>query len=177
MSDIEMCSGYGQFHTNEPDSNNPTKKLTEYLTIDRVAINRMIDEPQQVGKEKAQWFIPSTYMSRNAEQQKQHGLYHALTVDLDKQPPAVQEVAEIIDMQLGHVNYEIYTTASATKENQKCRVIIWFDKPLGFVEWNICQQILNERLEQLGIMPDRALEKAAQLIYLPNRGAFLSNSL
>ena len=166
-----FCSGYGQFHTNEPDPSKPTKKLTAYLAIGRAVISRMVDKPQQVSKDKAQWLIPSTLPSRNAEDQKQHGLYYALTVDLDKQPPAVQQVAEIIDMQLGHVNYEIYNTASATKDNQKCRVIIWLDKPLGFVEWNICQQILNDRLEQLGIMPDRALEKAAQLVYLPNRGA------
>lgn len=172
MSDIKMCSGIGQFHTNEPDPSNPTKKLTEYSTIDRAAISRRVDKPQKVSKDKAQWLIPSTYMSRNADQQKQHGLYCALTVDLDKQPPAVQQVAQIIDMQLGHVNYEIYNTASAIQENQKSRVLIWLDKPLGFVEWNICQQILNDRLEQIGIMPDRALEKAAQLVYLPNRGAF-----
>ena len=162
-----FCSGYGQFHTNEPDPSKPTKKLTAYLAIGRAVISRMVDKPQQVSKDKAQWLIPSTLPSRNAEDQKQHGLYYALTVDLDKQPPAVQQVAEIIDMQLGHVNYEIYNTASATKDNQKCRVIIWLDKPLGFVEWNICQQILNDRLEQLGIMPDRALEKAAQLAVSP----------
>ena len=168
----QFCSGIGQFHTNESDLSKPTKKLTEYLTIDRAAISRMVDKPQQVSKDKAQWLISSTYMSRNADQQKQHGLYYALTVDLDKHPPPVNEVAEIIDMQLGHVNYEIYNTASATEENQKCRVLIWIDTALGFVDWNICQQILNDRLEQLCLMPDRALEKAAQLVYLPNRGAF-----
>jgi len=168
----QFCSGIGQFHTNEPDPCNPNKKVTEYLTIDRAAISRMVDNPQEVSKDKAQWLIPSSHMSRNAEQQKQPGLYYALTIDLDKTPPAVREVAQIIDMQLGHVDYVIYSTASATQDNQKCRVIIWLDKPLGFVDWNICQQILNDRLELSGIMPDRALEKAAQLVYLPNRGAF-----
>ena len=171
MSDIKMCSGIGQYHTNEPDPSKP-KKLTEYLTIGRSAISQLVDKPQQVSKDKAQWLIPSSHMSRNAEQQKQHGLYYALTVDLDKQPPSVNEVAQIIDMQLGHVSYEIYNTSSATEENQKCRVIVWLDNALRFDDWQICQQIINDRLELSGIMPDRALEKASQLVYLPNRGAF-----
>ena len=172
MSDIKMCSGIGQFHTNEPDLSKPTKKLTEYLTIDRAAISRMVDKPQQVSKDKAQWLIPSTYMSRSFISQERHGEYLALTVDLDKQPPSVKELAEIIKRMIGVVNYEIYNTSSATKENQKSRLIIWLDKSLGFDDWSLCQKILNDRLEQLGIMPDRALERSAQLVYLPNRGAF-----
>ena len=59
MSDIKMCSGYGQFHTNEADPSKPNKKLTEYLAIGGLAINTMVDKPQQVGKDKAQWLIPS----------------------------------------------------------------------------------------------------------------------
>jgi hypothetical protein len=62
MNDIEMCSGIGQFHTNEPDPSKATKKLTEYLAIGRAAISQMADKPQQVTKEKAQWLIPSNHM-------------------------------------------------------------------------------------------------------------------
>jgi hypothetical protein len=36
----------------------------------------------------------------------------------------------------------------------------------------MAQQLLNDKLEALGIKPDRAAERAAQLCYLPNKGKF-----
>jgi hypothetical protein len=172
INEFQMCSGIGQFHTNEPAPKIPPKTLTEYLTIDIDGIRALVDNPKSVSKKQSQWFIPSTHMSRSFISQEQHGEYLALTVDLDKQPPSVKELAEVIKRMIGCVNYEIYNTSSATKENQKSRLIIWLDKSLGFDDWSLCQKILNDRFDEFEIIADRALERSAQLVYLPNRGAF-----
>lgn len=54
-SPVKMCSGYGQFHTNEPDPDEPHKKLTPYAQITLEQIREMVRNPPSVEKEKAQW--------------------------------------------------------------------------------------------------------------------------
>jgi hypothetical protein len=67
-------------------------------------------------------------------------------------------------------DYEIYNTSSATLDNQKARILIPLLEPLKFADWSLAQQILNDKLEALGIVPDRANERSAQVCYLPNKG-------
>jgi len=73
---------------------------------------------------------------------------------------------------LNGCDFELYNSSSATVDNQKARVLIPLDKPLCYVDWHLAQQTLNDKLEALDIIPDRASERAAQLCYLPNRGEF-----
>ncbi len=169
----KLCSGFGQHHTNEP-TDDPGKQKTRkpYADITFNEIKRMVDNPDRVDKSSAQWLIPSTLKSRNFKEQEKNGKYWLLWLDFDDVPPALDEIKKhLIDI-IGDVDFEVYNTASATKENPKCRALIPLHQWLKFEDWTRCQQILNDKFEELGIIPDRANQRAAQLCYLPNRGRF-----
>ena len=167
MNDLtthQMVSGIGADHTD--------KYGKEYLTIGWDAITALVDKPQQVAKAQAQWLIPSSHKTRTFKEQEQHGQYYCLWVDLDDKPPKIYDLADHLNSLLSGFDYELYTTSSATVDNQKARVLIPLNKHLSFMNWRMAQQLLNDKLEALGIKPDRAAERAAQLCYLPNNGKF-----
>ena len=82
------------------------------------------------------------------------------------------EIAEIIESLIPGCDYEIYTSKSATQDNQKCRILIPLKTPLSGTDWVLYQQILNDKLQDNDITPDRASERPGQLCYLPNCGKF-----
>ncbi|WP_293008138.1 hypothetical protein [Nitrosomonas sp.] len=168
--DVSMplfCSGYGQYHTNESGK----KARKPYLQIDLAGIRQLVDNPQQVDKSQSQWLIPSTLLSRTFKEQEKDGEFYLLWADIDMNPSGVNAIAETIEDLLPGCDYEIYTSKSATEENRKCRVLIP-SKPLFGFNWVICQEILNDKLQEKDITPDRKSEGAAQLCYLPNQGMF-----
>ena len=172
MIDVLMTSGFGQFHSNELDINKPNKKLTPYLTIGWSDICHLANNPQQVEKTRAQWIIPSTLFSRCFKTQEELGEFWMLWADLDDNPPTLPDLAEKLVEIIDDADFELYNSRSATVENQKARLLIPLEKPLSGINWMLAQEILNDKLEALGIKTDRATERAAQLCYLPNRGAF-----
>ena len=169
----KLCSGFGQFHSNEK-TNDPDKQKTRkpYADITFNEIKRMVDNPDRVDKPSSQWLIPSTLKSRTFAEQEKNGKYWLLWLDFDDNPPPIRTIKKhLIDI-VGDADFEIYNTSSATEDNQKCRVLIPLHQWLKFEDWTRCQQILNDKFEELGIIPDRANQRAAQLCYLPNRGRF-----
>ncbi len=165
---VRLCSGFGQFHTNEANPDKPQKKLTPYVGITLDEIRALVDNPQQVDKKEAQWVIPSAVMSRTFKVQEQKGEYRFLWADIDKGAPPLDVLAEMFK----DYPFEIYTSRSATRENPKSRILLPLSKPLCWLDWTMCQKILNDDLEAAGIEPDRVSERSAQLCYLPNRGEF-----
>ncbi|PXX14775.1 uncharacterized protein DUF3987 [Nitrosomonas ureae] len=163
-----LCSGYGQFHTDEPGKDN----RKPYAQINFKGIQSLVDTPQKIDKQLAQWLIPSTLLSRTFKEQEARGVFWMLWADIDQATKPLIEIAEIIDSSIPDCDYEIYTSKSATQDNQKCRILIPLNKPLSGSDWVFCQQILNDKLESNGIIPDRASERPAQLCYLPNRGEY-----
>ena len=115
---VVLCSGFGQFHTNEADPDKPLKKLTQYVGITLDEIRALVDNPQQVDKKEAQWVIPSAVMSRTFKVQEQEGEYWFLWADLDKDAPPLDELVEMFS----DYAFEIYTSRSATSENPKSRI-------------------------------------------------------
>ena len=167
MNDLtthQMVSGIGADHTDRYGK--------EYLTIGWDAITALVDKPQQVDKAQAQWLIPSSYKTRTFKEQELHGQYYCLWADLDDKPPKIYDIADHFNNLLSGSDYELYNTSSATVDNQKARALIPLNKPLSFMNWRMAQQVLNDKLEALGIKPDRAAERAAQLCYLPNKIKF-----
>ena len=167
MNDLtthQMVSGIGADHTD--------KYGKEYLAIAWDAITALVDNPQQVDKAQAQWIIPSIHKTRTFKEQEQHGQYYCLWVDLDDKPPKIYDLADHLDSLLSGCDYELYNTSSATVDNQRARALIPLKNPLSFMTWRMAQQILNDKLEELRIKPDRATERAAQPCYLPNKGKF-----
>jgi len=157
-----FCSGFGQYHSD--------KNGQPYADISLTEIQNLVDNPAQCEKQKSQWIIPSTLKSRRFSDQEQSGQYWLLWLDFDDNPPALNEIKRHLIKIIGNADFEIYNTSSATLPNQKSRGLIPMDQWLGFEDWTRCQRILNDKFEALGIKPDRANERAAQLCYLPNRG-------
>ena len=167
-----FVSGFGQFHTNELDAENPNKKLTPYVTINLLGIRALVDNPQSVDKVKAQWLIPSTNACRTFATQEQSGEFWMLWADLDKETKPLDAVAEVLDAIIRGRDREQYTSRSAQENNPKSRILIPIIKPLCGGDYLLCQEVLNDKLAERGLTPDRATERAGQLCYLPNRGDF-----
>jgi len=163
-----LCSGYGQFHTCEPGKDN----RKPYAQINLEGIRQLVDKPQQVDKSQAQWLIPSTLLSRSFKEQEANGEFWMLWADIDINHNGITAIAGIVESLILGCDYEIYTSKSATEDNQKCRILIPLDKPLSVADWGLYQQILNDKLQDNDITPDRASERPAQLCYLPNRGEY-----
>ena len=166
-----MVSGFGQFHTNEPDPDKPNKKLTPYQHITFDGIRALVDNPQQVDKAQAQWLIPSSLQSRDFKRQEVEGQFWMLWADFDTDPQSVERVAQAVDLVTGGSDYEVYNSRGATVNRPKSRALIVLANPLSGGDWVVCQQVLNDKLKAQGLSTDRASERAAQLCYLPNRGA------
>jgi hypothetical protein len=163
MEHIKLCSGFGVTHSS---SNKPLS------TMIWDEITALIDCPQDVEKSKSQWVIPSTLASRRCNDQEEAGKYWMLWADIDHAPPSASELAKTVEGIVEGCRFEVYTTKSATEDNQKSRVLIPLGKKLSPQQWLLCQEILNDQLELSLINPDRSSEKLAQLLFLPNRGEY-----
>lgn len=171
-TEAKLVSGIGSYHTNEPDPNKPDKKLRPYDVITWSEILELVDNPQEVKKRQARWIIPSTLQSRNFFKQEAEGKFYILWSDLDDNQLCLRELAETIDNILDGADFELYTSKSATSEFLKMRLLVPLAMPISGKEWVLTQEILNDKLEAAGVIPDRASQGAAQLCYLPNRGEF-----
>lgn len=164
--EARLCSGEGQYHS--PNAKANPRALE---TITGAAVVAMLNHPQTVPKARARWAIFSDHLSRGAEDQRQHGRFYALWADLDRDPPILQDAADRLAESLG-ATVLAYHSASATPDNPKARLVVPLATACPGHRFEACQRILNNRLEALGITPDRATERANQVCYLPNRGEF-----
>ncbi|NDF98914.1 MAG: hypothetical protein EB101_08325, partial [Chitinophagia bacterium] len=157
-----MVSGFGKYHG---------KNVGSYAEITYTQIQALVDNPQQVEKDVAQWVIPSTLQTRVHAEQREFGEFWMLWADLDKNPLNINLVEELVRA-LG-CDYEIYASRSATSGLPKCRVLIPLPYGISGADWLICQRLLNDHFEHEGRMtPDRTTQKAGQPCYLPNRGKY-----
>ncbi len=175
VAEPQMTSGIGQCHTYEADPQKPKKKLTPYLAIGRTGICVMVDNPPSVSKTQGQWLISSTLPCRTFKEQEEKGLFWVLWADFDKNPPPLPELAVIVESILGGADFELYNTRSATEANQKARLLIPLETALSGKDYVMVQEILNDKFEVLGVIPDRANQGAGQLCYLPNKGELYSS--
>ena len=170
MNNAKMVSGMGQFHTNDPD--NPTKQLTPYGFVTWSEILTMAKNPPKVDKSQGRWFIPSTFASRTFKEQEVHGEYWVLCFDFDENTEfSLEDIAAWFDHVIDQdIELLAYHSRSATPEELKCRVLIPLAVGLSYRDYKAVLTLLNNALDSVGLKPDRALERAAQLVYLPNKG-------
>ena len=161
MKNQKLCSGFGQYHTD--------KRGLTYESITLEQIVAVIEAPPSVAKENAQWFIPSNLLTRKAEKQRENGKYYAVWCDFDKHTTLDAIKAVLANLLC---EYAIYSSRSATIEHQKWRVIIPFSEPATATQWQQVSEILNDKFQAAGIIPDRASERVSQICFLPNRGEF-----
>jgi P4 family phage/plasmid primase-like protien len=156
-----MVSGLGKYHG---------KNKGSYKSIDYTQIQALVDNPQQSDKDGAQWVIPSILSSRVHAKQREFGEFWMLWADLDKNPPRVEVVENLVKV-LG-CDYEIYASRSATERLPKCRILIPLSRGILGADWLICQRLLNDLFFFEDLIPDRSTQRTGQPCYLPNRGRY-----
>jgi hypothetical protein len=168
MLNTPIVSGYGRYHTNNPTS--PIAKPFDSISYEEIAAIAI--NPLCTLKQNAQWVIFSTLRSRLKSEQMNHGQFTALTLDIDLNAPTLGDLEKEIKGLVIGGEFLIYTSKSASEINQKSHVLIPVNALLTGYRWKLCQMILNDKVEFLGIKPDRKVEDANQICYLPNRGEY-----
>lgn len=166
---LELCTGRGIFHTNNPSSN-PRKA---YQPISLEGIHRMLQKPERIVKDKAQWVIFSNITNEYGRDSKylyKNANFYAIWADIDKSNLKIEELKEIME-EIGAYSF-IYTTKSATQINPRYRLIVVLEKPVPACTYTELQQMLNVFLESYGIDIDNTNEKIGQLCFLPNAGQY-----
>jgi len=165
---IGLCSGHGQYHS----INNMTHPQP-YTTITLEKIEALINDPPCVAKEEAQWAIFSDLPSRVHAEQREKGCFYAIWADIDDtQGMTFKDIVSRAQEVIPEADFLSYTSRSATRSNQKLRIIVGLSEPVDGQTYVILQKILNDKLEAAGIIPDRATERTGQICYLPNKGDF-----
>lgn len=144
------------------DEQYATVSVQELMTMERTS----------VPKDQAQWVLCSTYNEpdgRSHKAQEQRGRFVMVAVDLDTGNIQGKVLVAAVQSFTGPVQMRVYSSSSATAESRKWRVLIPTLDAMRYDEWVALTVALNKHIEaQLGVRPDRALERAGQPIYLPN---------
>lgn len=129
---------------------------------------------QQVPREKALAFIPSSFSgprARKKEAQQSHGSYVTLNADYDGGCEADNPV-EVIRRALEEFTqggpWVAYTTFRATGENPRMRILIPLNEPVEFEVWKAGQAVLSAHLVAAGVPVDNCANRASQLMFAPN---------
>ena len=186
---LVFCSGWGKSDTHAVTLNdgkpNPHKSAgTPYTGISGRDLVALVKAPQTRAKESAQWFIPSTYCQcdgRSHEAQRQNGAYWFLSIDIDRNNLDLADVLATVEAVTGDCGMMIYSTSSSTADNRKWRVLVPLQQPIAGADYGDTMRAFNNRLEDKSsgvLIPDRALERTGQVIYLPNkRGDFYQHQI
>jgi hypothetical protein len=142
----------------------------QYETI---SVQQLMDiERTNVPKDQARWVLCSTYNEpdgRKHKAQEERGEFVMVAIDLDTGNVQGKALVAAVQSFTGPVQMRAYASSSATKESRKWRVLIPTLTPMRHDEWLAVTVALNQHIErELGVRPDRALERAGQPIYLPN---------
>ena len=170
---IGLCSGFGQFH-----SANNSATPEDYKIISLAEIEALTKDPPSVAKEKAQWVIFSTLPSRVHAEQRKDGLFYALWADIDEtEGKTFIDIVSLSQGAIPEADFLAYSSRSATKDNQKLRLIVPLAEPVDGLHFVILQTILNDKLKAAGITPDIATQRVGQICYLPNKGKFYESHI
>lgn len=180
---FQYPTGRGQLHTHaiilSDGSKNPSIRAGEpYDPITLPQIQKLALNPPSVFKDEAQWFIPSDYRAHDARAhtaQREKGSFRFLTLDVDTNNLSISFVDEIVSVVIGQAYRIIYSTRSATETLKKWRVLVPLANPIAGADFTDTQNaffVLLEDASNGALIPDRALARPAQLVYLPNKGEF-----
>lgn len=142
-----------------------------YDTISLKEIAELVRNPSTETKENSLAVIGSSYCAhdaRNHEIQSVHGQYNLLRFDIDSGNPSIKDVCSAFRQALGEAFFMVYSTSSATTENQRWRVLVPVLHPVSHVVRRSSEVVLRNSIELLwGIEFDQVLDRAGQHIYLP----------
>ena len=123
--------------------------------------------PKQTGPA----FVPSSYGDHDARShtaQRTRGSFVALTADIDHGDHGLEAVVGALRAIAGHAAHLIYSSPHARPGDRRWRMIVPLSDPLAYAVWFDGQTALCDHLEAQGIVPDRALCRPAQPVFLPN---------
>lgn len=141
----------------------------DYDTAALVDIFKM--EPGESDKLDGDAFIPSLhrdYDARNHAAQREKGEFVALTGDIDSGNHSLAHVESLVRGFVGDAAWLIYSSAHARPGDMRWRIIIPLAQPIGFDEWHDAQNGFFRLMERADVEMDRALDRAGQLVFLPN---------
>ncbi len=125
-----------------------------------------------VPKADAGAIIPSLYVGPDARShaaQEERGRFVAICADIDKGNHAIDRVESLTDQFFGvGVARRIYSTASATPERRRWRVIVPMAEPLAFPAWHELTEAFHRHMAANGVEMDASPKRAGQLSFLPN---------
>jgi hypothetical protein len=142
-----------------------------YPAISWPEIVRLCKEPQAKDKVDADFFIPSTYRQHDGrahQAQRERGSFRMLAIDVDQGNPSRADVIQAVRDVLGAVSMMVYSSSGATTDKRKWRVLLPLAVPISGDEYEAAQAAFFYLLRQHGLMPDGALARCGQPIYLPN---------
>lgn len=154
-----------------------------YETVNGAHIAKLVKEPPSVPKERGQWFIPSTYADHDArshDAQRARGAFRWLTLDVDENNLDLFKIDAALFEVIGDAARMIYSSRGATEANKKWRVLVPLKSEVPGSEFADVQNAFFDLLEQASdgvLIPDRALSRPAQPVYLPNRGEFYQHDI
>jgi len=173
-----FVTGYGQADTHaitlsdgRPNESPAAGKPYETISVAQIA--ELARNPPSAPKERAQWFIPSSYHEHDARShkaQRARGAFHWLAADIDEGSPTLEAVSAALDAVAPGVGRIIYSSRGATPGNLKWRALLPLAAPIEGEEYGDTAAAFFDLLEGEGLILDRSLERTAQLVYLPNAG-------
>lgn len=128
-------------------------------------------EPDAKPKMEGPAFIPSTYADHDAREhkvQKLRGEYVALTCDIDKGDWSLSRIESLIRAFCGDAAWLIYSSPHSRPGDRRWRAIVPLHTPADFDLWCDAQYALFGFFGSAGVVTDRALARAGQLVFLPN---------
>ncbi|MBO9602560.1 MAG: AAA family ATPase [Novosphingobium sp.] len=128
-------------------------------------------DPSEARKGEGDAFIPSSYHSYDARShaaQRGEGSFVALCGDVDHGNHPLARIEDMVRGIAGDAAALIFSTAHATPDNKRWRIVIPLDEPMPYEPWHDAQNAFFNYMEYGGVEMDRALDRAGQLIYLPN---------
>ena len=151
-----------------------TLKDHPYRNYDSISLNKVMElvrNPATEEKENALSTIGSNYCAHDARKhdvQSTHGLYSLLRFDIDTGNSSMKDVCEAFSLQLGKGIFMVYSTSSATKENQRWRVLIPVLQPVNHTLRRAGEIVLRTLIQYIwDIKFDQVLDRAGQHICLP----------
>ncbi len=163
---------------------NPSARAGQpYDTIDPAGIVRLLKNPPSVPKDNAQWFIPSSYCdfdARSHAAQREHGTFWWLILDVDDNDLALGEIEAALTSVVPGCRQLIYATRSSMPDGRRWRALVPLDEPVAGADYHDTADAFFDLLEEAtagALIPCRGLDRAAQLVYLPNRGEHYEHAI
>jgi hypothetical protein len=157
-----VVRGTGDSRTKRPETTYATMRLGEVFTM----------PPQNKVKHRAAAMIPSSYAGHDGRihsAQRERGQYVALIADIDSGAKTLEEVRTMVIAFTGsEVAWRIFSTASATADAPRWRVIIPLQQPLAPDDWSAACEALLAFAHQRAFEMDASQNRWAQLAFLPN---------